>query len=165
MNKAIFFDRDGTLNHVVNKYYISKTEDFIINTGVIESLNVLKNEGYIFVVISNQSGIAKKLYTIEDAEKVHSFLISELKKEKIEIAEIYFCPHHPEYNGKCLCRKPDSLLIEKAIARFQIDPSKSFFIGDAKRDIEAGEKAGLKGILISPNENFLHICKTQIIKS
>lgn len=164
MNKAIFFDRDGTLNYVVDKYYIFKTEDFIINEGVVESIKLLRDHGFIFIVISNQSGIAKKIYSIEDAEKVHSYFKAELAKENIEIAEIYFCPHHPGYNGKCLCRKPDSLLIEKAISRFEIDPTQSYFIGDAKRDTDAAEKAGVQGILINPNENLFQICKTKIIK-
>ena len=163
MNKAIFFDRDGTINHVTDKYYISKAEDFIINEGVIGSLKILQQHNFIFIIISNQSGIAKNLYSIDDAESIHNLFLDTLKNENIKIAEIYFCPHHPEYSGKCLCRKPDSLLIEKALGRFQIDPAKSYFIGDALRDVQAAEKAGVQGILIQQNENFLQLCKTNII--
>lgn len=159
MNKAVFFDRDGTINYVNEKYYITKPNDFIINDGVIDSMKLLRDKGYIFIIISNQSGIAKGLYTIVDAEKVHDFLKSELAKNNIEIKEIYYCTHHPDAGGKCLCRKPDSLLIEKSLARFQIDPEQSYFIGDAVRDVEAAEKAGVKGILIKQNENMLPYCQ------
>lgn len=160
MNKAIFLDRDGTINYVTDKYYITKPEDFIINEGVMDGMKLLRDRGFIFIVISNQSGIAKGLYSIEDAEKVHEFLIAELAKENIEIAEIYYCTHHPDTGGRCLCRKPGSLLIEKALARFHIDPAMSFLIGDAGRDIEAAERAGVKGILIKQNENILPYCES-----
>ncbi|MBI5220019.1 MAG: HAD family hydrolase [Bacteroidia bacterium] len=159
MKKAIFFDRDGTINRAVDKYYIWRSEDFKINKGIVESLQKFRDNGFIFIIISNQSGIAKNEYSVQDTENVHEYLISKLKNKGIEIAEIYYCPHHPDHSGKCLCRKPGSLLIEKAIARFHIDPSKSFLIGDSERDIEAGEKAGIRGILIKQNENILPCCK------
>ena len=77
-----------------------------------------------------------------------------LKKENIKIEEIYYCVHHPE-TGSCLCRKPDSLHVEKALARFDIDPILSYFIGDKERDILAGEKVGVKGILIESNASLV----------
>jgi D-glycero-D-manno-heptose 1,7-bisphosphate phosphatase len=76
-----------------------------------------------------------------------------LKKNNIAVADIYYCPHHPD-TGKCLCRKPDSLLIEKVMARFNLSPDSSYFIGDSERDIQAAEKAGIKGILISENADL-----------
>ena len=75
----------------------------------------------------------------------------EFKKHKLEVAEFYYCPHHPYYEN-CICRKPNSLLLEKAVARFNIDKSRSIFIGDAERDIEAAQKVGIKGIKIEPNQ-------------
>ena len=162
-NKAVFLDRDGTINWVLEKYYISRPDDFKLNKGIIEGLSILRDEGFIFIVISNQSGIAKKLYSIEDAENINTHMCDLLADENITIKEVYFCPHHPEFDGKCLCRKPDSLLIEKALSRFNIDASQSYFIGDAERDISAGNKAGLKGIKIEQNENILSVCQ-KIVK-
>lgn len=152
MFKAIFFDRDGVINKERGEYnYLP--EHFIINEGVIEFCKFMKNRNFLYFIISNQGGIAKGIYKKEDVEKLHNYLIESFKKEQIDFTEIYYCPHHDAIE-KCLCRKPNSLLLEKAIARFDIDIENSYFIGDTKRDIEAAEKVGLKGILITPNNNL-----------
>ena len=152
MNKAIFFDRDGVINFDPGDYtYL--LEEFKINDGVISSLKKLYKQGYLLVIITNQGGISKKIYTHKHVHNIHKFLANELKKVNVEFTEIYYCPHHT-INEKCLCRKPGSLLIEKAIARFNIDPKQSFMIGDKPRDVEAAENAGLKGIKIGLNENI-----------
>ncbi len=147
-NKAIFLDRDGVIN--VERGYTNRLEDFVILPDLAEVLKLLKQKGYLLVVVSNQSGIAKGLYTQQDVEVLHHYLINELKKSDVALDEIYYCVHHSDIS-RCICRKPDSLFVEKALARFNIDPSKSYFIGDKERDIEAGEKAGVKGILIDAN--------------
>ncbi len=152
MNKAVFLDRDGVINYDPDRYtYL--LEEFVINDGVITSLKKLYNEGYLLIVITNQGGIAKKLYTKEDVEKIHQFLISELKKEGISLTAIYYCPHHGDIEN-CICRKPSPLLIQKAIACYNIDPNKSYMIGDKMRDVEAAESAGIKGIKVGVNENI-----------
>jgi len=156
MQKAIFLDRDGVLLNDAGRYYIYKTDDIIINNGVIDALKRLTNMGFLLVVISNQGGIAKQIYTKEDVEKIHSELKRQFKIEGIDIKEYYYCPHHSDVE-KCLCRKPEPLLIEKALARFNIDPNKSFMIGDNKRDIDAGKKVGLSCIKIKPNQNLLDV--------
>lgn len=148
MNKAIFLDRDGVIN--VERGYTHRLEDFVILPDLVENLKMYLEKGYILIVVSNQSGIAKGLYTQADVETIHSFLTNELTKSNIHLSEIYYCIHHPDVS-KCICRKPDSLFVEKALARFNINPSKSFFIGDKERDVEAAEKAGVKGILIEAN--------------
>jgi D-glycero-D-manno-heptose 1,7-bisphosphate phosphatase len=84
---------------------------------------------------------------------MHDYLDKELEKHQIKITEVYYCPHHP-LTSECLCRKPGSLLVEKAIAKYRIDPSVSWFIGDKQRDMDAGAAAGVKGILIEPNEDW-----------
>lgn len=155
MNKAIFLDRDGTINFVEDKYYVHKKEDFILNTGVIEAMKMLQADGFIFIIISNQSGVGKNIYTKADADILHEHMLDLFLKDGIRVNEIYYCTHHPDFNGKCICRKPDSLLIEKAVARFEIDKNKSWFIGDAERDIEAANRAGIRGILIPQNENLV----------
>ena len=148
MNKAVFLDRDGVIN--TERGYTHRLEDFVILPDLIENLKLYLNRGYILIVISNQSGIAKGLYSQAEVEVIHSFLTNELIKEGIKLHEIYYCVHHPDVS-RCICRKPDSLFVEKALARFDIDPSKSFFIGDKERDVEAAEKAGVRGILIEAN--------------
>ena len=150
-NKAVFLDRDGVINY--ERGYTCKLEDFVILPDLIEVLQEFKKRGYLLVVISNQSGICKGLYTQYDVEVLHAYLNSELHKNNIVLDEIYYCVHHSD-EELCICRKPDSLFVEKAIARFNIEPSHSFFIGDKERDVQAGEKAGVNGILIEANSSL-----------
>jgi len=152
MNKAVFFDRDGVINFERGEYtYLPK--DFVINEGIIPSLMKLQEHGFLLIIVSNQGGISKELYTKEQVKKVHQYLTNELKKHKIQLTEIYYCPHHAAFEN-CLCRKPKSLMLEKAIARFDIDNQASFMIGDSERDISAADKVGLNTIKIVPNENI-----------
>ncbi|MGP8216245.1 MAG: D-glycero-alpha-D-manno-heptose-1,7-bisphosphate 7-phosphatase [Bacteroidia bacterium] len=153
MNKAVLLDRDGVIN-LEREGYTYRIEDFILLPDVITALQILQERGYLLIVISNQSGVAKGVYSIDDVEKLHGHLESRLKKNGIHLKEIYYCPHHPEY-GNCICRKPDSELVEKAIARFEIDMEKSYFIGDKERDVLAGKKAGVKGILMESNSSLM----------
>ncbi len=153
MRKVVFLDRDGVINNNA-EYYIYRWENIVINPGVLEALTKLQANRYEFVVISNQSGIAKNIYTQWDVEVLHDKLREYFQLHGISILEFYYCIHHPEVS-LCLCRKPSSLLFEKAIARFRIDISNSWMIGDQPRDIEAAEKVGIKGILIEPNSNLL----------
>lgn len=151
MNKAIFLDRDGVIN--VERGYTYQLSDFVILPDLIETLQLFQSKGYLLIVVSNQSGIAKGLYKQEDVEVLHAYLLAELKKNNIQLSEIYYCVHHPDVS-KCICRKPDSLFVEKGLARFNIDAKKSYFIGDKERDVEAAEKAGVKGILIEANTSL-----------
>jgi D-glycero-D-manno-heptose 1,7-bisphosphate phosphatase len=157
MNKAVFIDRDGVINNDHNLYYVFKPEDFKLNDGIIQNIVNLKNAGFLVIIISNQGGIGKGLYKKEDTEKLHEILKNEIYKAGSKIDEIYYCPHYPD-TSQCLCRKPGSLLIEKAIACFNIAPSISYLIGDSPRDIEAAEKAGINGILVSKNSNIINVC-------
>lgn len=156
MNKAIFLDRDGIINVEMGDY-IKRFEDFTLLPQLGEALSLLKSKGYMLVVITNQGGLAKNLYTTAELDKMHDFLESEMKKYNVHFEEIYYCPHHPDYNGKCLCRKPGSQMIEKAMARFNIDPTLSYFIGDKQRDIDAGNAVGVKGVLVESNPDILKV--------
>ncbi len=146
--KAVFLDRDGVIN--VERGYTHRLEDFVILPDLVEVLQLLQKKGYLLIVISNQSGIAKGLYKQSEVEILHKFMVDVFTKNGITLSEIYYCVHHPDVS-KCICRKPDSLFVEKGLARFNIDPKKSYFIGDKERDTEAAEKAGVKGILIESN--------------
>ncbi len=154
MNKAIFLDRDGVIN--TERGYTHRLEDFVILPDLIEVLQLFQQKGYLLIMVSNQSGVAKKLYNQSEVEVLHEYLIEEFKTNNITLSEIYYCIHHPDVS-RCICRKPDSLFIEKALARFNIDATKSYFIGDKERDTEAGEKAGVKGILIEANSSLKEI--------
>ncbi len=156
-NKAVFLDRDGVINKERGDYtYL--LEDFIINKNVSEGLKILKNAGFLLIVISNQGGIAKQRYTMQQVEILHNYMFNCLQKKGVRLDEIYYCPHH-QSTGRCICRKPDSQMIEKAMARFNISAEKSFLIGDSKRDIQAAQKVGVSAIKIKSNENILPYCK------
>ena len=156
MNKAIFFDRDGTLNSNKGHYYVWKVGDLRLNPGVPEALAQLKSMGYLLIGITNQGGISKGDYTTEDVEAFHKALLEALCQDGAGLDEIYYCPHH-DSNENCLCRKPLPLMIEKAMARFNIDSALSYMVGDAPRDMEAGKAAGLKTILIESNSDLRNI--------
>lgn len=153
--KAVFLDRDGVLNRERGDY-TWLLEDFQINPGVLEALARLADAGFLLIVISNQGGIGKGLYQKSDTDYLHLHLERQLALGDVRLTEIYYCPHHPA-TGKCLCRKPSGLMIEKAIARFQLDPTACFFIGDTERDVEAGHSAGVTTVRISPNTSLIPI--------
>ena len=150
MKKAIFLDRDGTIN--VEKDYIYKSEDLVFEEGAIEALKTFKNLGYILIVISNQSGIARGYFTEEDLNIFNNNMNEILKKNGVEITEFYCCPHHPdgigEYKKVCECRKPNNKMIEDAIKKYNIAREKSYMIGDKTSDIGAGLKSNLKTVLV-----------------
>ena len=155
MNKALFLDRDGVINRERGEYTF-KVEDFEILPSVNETLKYAQDQGYKLIIITNQGGIAKGLYTHEDVAVAHSFLELELAKKDIQLTDVFYSPHHQDYS-KSLDRKPDSLMLEKAIAIYKIDASKSFMIGDSERDIIASSKVGVKGFLIKPNSSLSFI--------
>ena len=164
LNRAIFLDRDGLINDNSLAYYIYKIEDFKINPGVIECLKKFVEKGFLIIVITNQGGIAKQEYKNTDVENLNRYFVNILGKEEIELTEIYHCPHHSDIS-KCLCRKPGSLLFEKALAKYRIDPQLSFMIGDSDRDIVSSEKAGIKGIKVKSNTNLYEALKQTKIKN
>ena len=152
MDKAILLDRDGTLTNDEHNYTY-KIEDFKLLPGIIEGLKLL-SKNFIFVVITNQSGIGRGVYTEEDMHKFNVKLISELKKENIEIKKIYFCPHVPEDN--CDCRKPATKNIEQAKKDFDIDMESSWMIGDHPSDIELGKRAGTRAVYLKTGHGEKH---------
>ncbi len=144
--KCVFLDRDGVLN-VDRVDYVYRMEEFIIPDGVVESLQALKAAGYLLIVITNQSGIAKGIYKREDVWLIHNAL-QEASGGMLD--DLYFCPYHEKFDSASLTRKPGSLLIEKASAKYDVDMSQSWMVGDHERDITAGTRAGLKTIRLAP---------------
>ncbi len=150
MNKAVFFDRDGVLNHDLG--YIHKFEDFFWIEGAKKAIALCKEKNYKVFVVTNQSGVARALYKAEDVEILHKKVQEELEKAGTSIDEYAFCPHHPEgiveeYSKVCSCRKPEPGMILHLAKKHDIDLSQSFIIGDKKRDVDAGINAGMEGYL------------------
>ena len=153
--KILFLDRDGVVNRERGEF-TWKLEDFQINEGVFEALKIFRENNFEFIIISNQSGIGRGLYAKSDVEFLHHQLNRAAQAKGISILDIYYCPHHPD-KSRCICRKPDSLLLEKAIARYNVDTDRSRFIGDAERDIEAANKVGLQAIRIQANSSLMDL--------
>ncbi len=138
-NKAIFLDRDGVIN--VDKQYVSKIEDFEFKEGIFDLLRYFQELGYLLIVITNQSGIGRGYYTLEDFQTLTEWKLSRLSDEGIMIHEVYYCPHSPE--SQCSCRKPSPEMLLRAKEKYDIDMKSSWMIGDKQSDIEAGKKAGV----------------------
>ena len=150
MQKAIFLDRDGTLNP--DPGYISRPEDFTLYAGTAAALKDLKEFGYLLILVTNQSGIARGLITPEQLDNIHQKLQQLLSENNLALDAIYVCPHHPDfpYRGisNCKCRKPAPGMILQAIKDFAIDAKTSYLIGDRSSDVKAAIQAGITPILI-----------------
>ncbi len=160
---ALFLDRDGVLNRERGEH-TWRMSDFEVLPDVPAALQQAHAAGLLLVVITNQSGIGLGLYGHQDVEEVHGYLRSMLAQHGVALADIFYCPHHPS-KGRCLCRKPGSLLLERAIARHDIDITRSFMIGDRERDVEAAKGAGVRGILVHHNAPLLPILEKQVLKA
>lgn len=151
MKKAIFLDRDGTIN--IEKNYLHKIEDFQFEYRVPEAMSILKKLGYLLIVVTNQAGIGRGYYTETDLKVLNDFLISKSKEFGGNIEKIYYCPHHPTagiglYKQDCLCRKPGNAMIEQAITELNIERCSSYIVGDKLSDLEAGIKSNITTILV-----------------
>lgn len=153
LSKAVFFDRDGTINSDEGHYYVYKPEDFVFNPGVIEGMKRLQDAGFLLFVITNQGGIAKKIYTHKDTEKVHAYMCTILAEHGVKINKIYYCPHH-ESVKTCVCRKPSPYLVNQAIDEFHIDKKQSYLIGDSSKDVKCAEEAGVRPLKINKNQDI-----------
>ncbi len=159
--KVVFLDRDGVINSNANHYYVYKKSDFELNPGVLKSMQLMIKNGYSLIIISNQGGISKGIYTKKDLENLDKYMLDLFDKSNIQIIESYYCPHHSDIE-KCICRKPESLLIEKAVAKHKIDKESSIMIGDSDRDILAAKKTGIKALKVKANANlFDEIAKSE----
>lgn len=146
MNKAAFFDRDGTIN--VDTGYVHRIEEFQFIDGIPEFIKKWNDWGYKVIVVTNQAGIARGYYTEDDMHKLHAYMNEELAQIGAHVDAFYFCPHHPDFTGACHCRKPEPGMFEQAIKDWDIDVTQSIMFGDRQSDIEAAEKCGIKGYLV-----------------
>lgn len=146
---AVLLDRDGVVNRERGEH-TWRIEDFEILPDVATVLRELDKSGILVAIITNQSGIGLGLYTEADLDKVHGYLHDHLANAGAPMPLILHCPHHPN-NGKCLCRKPGHLLVQRALALLGALAEGSVFIGDRQRDVDAAMAAGVPGVLVPAN--------------
>ena len=146
LKPAVFLDRDGVLT--VEKSYVCSLEDLEVFSYARECVQKMKEKGYYTIVITNQSGVARGLFTEEALKEMNAYLI-----RKTGVDAIYYCPHYPQgsvqkYSYKCTCRKPELGMIKKSCEDFDIDMEHSYMVGDRASDILLGQRAGVKTILV-----------------
>ena len=151
MNRAVFLDRDGTVNVEVG--YLSDLSQLRLIPGAGEAIRRLNEKGLMVVLVTNQSGIARGYFSESFVRETHVLLEQMLSKEGAVINGIYYCPHHPKagnshYTTECDCRKPGTGMIDRAARELDIDVKRSFVVGDKWSDVELGQRAGARSILV-----------------
>lgn len=149
---AIFLDRDGTLIRDVG--YLSRQEQVEILPRVAEAIRLLRGQGFLLVVVTNQSAVARGRLTEEELGRIHDALNARLAQDGAHLDGIYYCPHHPTegvgpYHATCDCRKPNTGMILKAVLDLGLDPSSSYVVGDQTSDMELADRIGAKGVRIA----------------
>lgn len=152
LRPAVFFDRDGVLN--VDQGYIGSVARFVWNEGAREAVAHVNCRGYLAIVVTNQSGIARGYYSEADLDRLHTWMRSKLAKHGAHFDAIYVCPHHPNatvahYRQRCQCRKPAPGMILRAVHELDIDVQASLLIGDKPSDCAAATAAGVRSVLYS----------------
>ena len=155
-NKAVLFDRDGTL--IEGRHYLNDPEDVVLERSVVPALRSLHEAGYLLIVVTNQSGIGRGLISPEAYQAVQDRMMVLLEAHGLTMRDIYYCPHHPTeakgaYLQDCECRKPKPGMIESAIRDHRLDRSTSFMVGNSPSDVQAGRAAGLRSILVQPEDS------------
>jgi D-glycero-D-manno-heptose 1,7-bisphosphate phosphatase len=143
-NRAVFLDRDGVINEEVS--YLRRPEDFRLIPRAAAAIRLLREHGWRVIVVTNQSGVARGYYKDADVAAIHERMRRELARGKTRVDAIYFCPHHPD--DGCDCRKPKTLLFERAAADLHLDLTASYFVGDKLTDLLPGETLGGHTILV-----------------
>lgn len=162
LQKCIFFDRDGTINKL--KGFVRNIDDIELENGVVDCFKAVNHSDYLAIVITNQPVIARGEVTVEELSRFHYKIETLLGNEGAYFDDLFYCPHHPDsgYEGEvkelkfdCDCRKPKIGLLKKAKEKYNIDLSKSFFVGDSTMDIQTGYNAGMKTILVNTGNKGL----------
>jgi D-glycero-D-manno-heptose 1,7-bisphosphate phosphatase len=144
--RAVFLDRDGTILDLVP--YLHEPDRVRLIPGAAEALRLLGEAGWTRVLVTNQSGVARGWFTLDDVERVHQRMLELLRAEGADLEAIEICPHHPGHTGVCECRKPAPGMLERAATRLQIAGAESWVIGDRLEDLLAGRSLGARGILV-----------------
>lgn len=151
LRSAVFLDRDGTIN--VEKDYLIDPREFEFIPGVPQALRQLQDAGYLLVVVTNQSGVARGYFGLDAVDRLHGHMEKLLAEFEVKLAGIYSCPHHPtagtgEYLKNCDCRKGEPGLLLRAAQELAIDLEQSYMVGDKEADIRAGTAAGCRTLLV-----------------
>jgi D-glycero-D-manno-heptose 1,7-bisphosphate phosphatase len=150
MKRAVFIDRDGTINE--EKEYLYRTDDFAFIPGAAQAIRRFNEAGFLVIVVTNQSGVARGFYTEEDVHLLHRYIATQLEPFGARVDAWFYCPHHPDGRGSyalpCRCRKPLPGMLLEAARRFDIDLESSVMIGDKLVDVQAGAAAGCRSILV-----------------
>ena len=161
--KTIFLDRDGVINHnPPNKGYVRKWAEFTFIPNARKAIRELTESGYRIVVITNQSGIGRGLYSEEDVTDIHSRMVAEIRKAGGTIDAVYYCPHHPD--AGCECRKPKPGMLMRAAREHNIELSNAYLVGDFPTDIEVGQRVGATAFLVLTGlgqESYYHYIHTK----
>ena len=144
--RAVFIDRDGTL--IVERNYLSNPDDVAFVPGAVDALRLLKANGFRIIVVTNQSGIARGLYSLADYRRVEKRVEDLLAQQGVMLDAVYFCPHHPDVDGACECRKPGLGMYRNAAREHHIDLANSIYIGDRLKDVLPAQQLGGHGILV-----------------
>lgn len=146
LRPAVFVDRDGTL--IVERNYLADPDDVVLVPGAVDALRALRAAGYALVVVTNQSGIARGLYTLDDYRAVAARLDRVLAEKGVPVDATYYCPHHPDETGPCACRKPAPGMYLQAAADLGLDPEASWYVGDKITDVLPAAELRGRGILV-----------------
>jgi len=150
MNKAVFFDRDGVVN--VDTGYVGKIENFVFVEGIMPTMQHAQQQGYMLIIVTNQSGIGRGYYTEDDFQQLTTWMKAELAQHGVIIDAVFHCPHTD--SDHCQCRKPKPGLFLQAIEKFDVDCDNSWVVGDSERDIEAAVAAGIGNtVFFDPDNN------------
>jgi D-glycero-D-manno-heptose 1,7-bisphosphate phosphatase len=164
MNKALFLDRDGVINKEI--HHLHRIADCAFCNNIFELTLDYQNRGYLIIVITNQAGIAKGLYTSEAYFKLRDWIHAQFELNRVHITAEYFCPHHPDYTGECECRKPKPGMLLQAQYDWDIDMAQSILIGDKNSDIEAGRRAGIEQLVaLQGRYELIQVADVTIIHS
>ena len=143
---AVFLDRDGTI--IVEKVYLSDPDGVEFIAGSVEAMRQLADAGFVVVIVTNQAGIARGKYGVEEYQAVARRVAERLEEGGVQVGGTYFCPHHPDVTGACDCRKPGTGMYREAAAALALDFDQSWFVGDKLSDVGAAEVLGGCGILV-----------------
>lgn len=160
MKKAVFLDRDGTVN--VEKNYLYRIEDFEYIDGAVEALHILEELGYLLIIITNQSGIARGYYTEKDFFRLNKWMISDLENKKIHVSKVYHCPHYlngsiKKYVMQCNCRKPQTGLFWQAQKDFNLNMKLCYAVGDKIRDLLICNESDVQGIFLGDKSELINV--------
>jgi len=161
-SKALFLDRDGVIN--IDRGYLYKSEDVVFVPGIFELCRYYQQQGYLIMVVTNQSGIARGYYSEEDFAILSTWMQEQFRNEGVEITAIYHCPHHPDFTGECECRKPRPKMLLDAAQTYEIDMAHSLLIGDSERDIKAAIAAGIGTTVLLSSQEVLSTQASRVVQ-